>query len=104
VVVEGAVRSGALNTAHWTTNLHRPLMGMPGPVTSAASTGVHQLIRYGQASMVTNAQDVLTDLTTAPAVASSLPIDESYVPATRGRPPDRVPPTGATMSRSAPGR
>ncbi|GGD10684.1 DNA-processing protein DprA [Nocardioides daphniae] len=24
LVVEGAVRSGALNTAHWTTNLHRP--------------------------------------------------------------------------------
>ncbi|MFC7504136.1 DNA-processing protein DprA [Nocardioides sp. CPCC 206347] len=104
VVVEGAIRSGALNTAHWTTNLHRPLTGMPGPVTSAASTGVNQLIRHGQASMVTNAQEVLTDLTTATAVASAPPIDQSYVPATRRQAPDRVPPTAATMSRSAPGR
>jgi len=104
VVVEGAVRSGALNTAHWTTNLHRPLMGMPGPVTSAASTGVNQLIRSGQASMVTNAQEVLTDLTAAATVASAPAIDESNVPATRRKAPDRVPPTGPTMSRSAPGR
>ncbi|MCW2811487.1 MAG: DNA-protecting protein DprA [Friedmanniella sp.] len=104
VVVEGAVRRGALNTAHWTTNLHRPLMGMPGPVTSAASTGVNQLIRSGRASMVTNAQEVLTDLTAAATVTSAPPIDESCVPATRRKAPDRVPPTGVTMSRSAPSR
>ncbi|WP_278258268.1 DNA-processing protein DprA [Nocardioides convexus] len=42
VVVEGAMRSGTLNTAHWTSNLHRPLMGVPGPVSSVASTGVNQ--------------------------------------------------------------
>lgn len=29
LVVDGAMRSGALNTAHWTTNLHRPVMGVP---------------------------------------------------------------------------
>ena len=60
VVVEAAVRSGAMNSAHWTANLHRPVMGMPGPVTSVASAGVHQLIRLGEATMVTNAQEVLT--------------------------------------------
>ena len=48
VVVEGAIRSGALNTAQWTDALHRPVMGVPGPVTSAASVGVNQLIRLGQ--------------------------------------------------------
>ncbi len=59
VVVEAAVRSGALNTASWTSRLNRPLMGVPGPVTSAPSEGVHQLIRSGAATLVTRADDVL---------------------------------------------
>jgi DNA processing protein len=105
VVVEGAIRSGALNTAHWTTNLHRPVMGMPGPVSSAASAGVHQLIRHGRATMVTNAQEILTDLTTHPATAASrsAEIDESYVPAPRHHAPAPVP-AAAAAPRSTPGR
>ena len=59
VVVEAAVRSGALNTASWTTRLNRPLMGVPGPITSAPSEGVHQLIRSGAATLVTSASEVL---------------------------------------------
>ncbi len=59
VVVEAAVRSGALNTASWTSRLNRPLMGVPGPVTSAPSEGVHQLIRCGAATLVSRADDVL---------------------------------------------
>ena len=59
VVVEAAARSGALNTASWTSRLNRPLMGVPGPVTSAPSEGVHQLIRSGAATLVTRADDVL---------------------------------------------
>jgi DNA processing protein len=59
VVVEAAVRSGALNTASWTSLLHRPLMGVPGPVTSAPSEGVHELLRSGAATLVTRAADVL---------------------------------------------
>jgi DNA processing protein len=59
VVVEAAVRSGALNTASWTSRLNRPLMGVPGPVTSASSEGVHELIRSGAATLVTRADDVL---------------------------------------------
>ena len=39
VVVEAALRSGALNTANWAGRLNRPLMGVPGPVTSAPSAG-----------------------------------------------------------------
>ncbi|MFC6288466.1 DNA-processing protein DprA [Nocardioides sp. GCM10027113] len=58
VVVEAAVRSGALNTANWASRLHRPLMGVPGPVTSAPSEGVHQLIRSGAATLVTSAAEV----------------------------------------------
>ncbi|WP_432478979.1 DNA-processing protein DprA [Nocardioides sp. GXQ0305] len=59
VVVEAAARSGALNTATWATSLHRPLMGVPGPVTSAPSQGVHQRIRSGAATLVTSAAEVL---------------------------------------------
>lgn len=59
VVVEAALRSGALNTANWADRLHRPLMGVPGPVTSAPSEGVHQLIRTGAASLVTTGHEVL---------------------------------------------
>ena len=43
VVVEGAFRSGALTTAQWTGALHRPAMGVPGPVTSAASSALAAL-------------------------------------------------------------
>jgi DNA processing protein len=59
VVVEAAVRSGALNTAGWAARLHRPLMGVPGPVNSAQSEGVHQLVRKGAATLVTRGEEVL---------------------------------------------
>ncbi len=59
VVVEAAVRSGALNTASWAGGLGRTVMGVPGPVTSAPSAGVHQLIRARDALLVTNGEEVL---------------------------------------------
>jgi DNA processing protein len=59
VVVEAALRSGALNTARWAEQLLRPVMGVPGPVTSAMSAGVHQLIRDGIACLVTDGDEVL---------------------------------------------
>lgn len=58
-VVEAAARSGALNTANWATRLGRLLMGVPGPVTSAPSEGVHELLRTGEAQLVTRAAHVL---------------------------------------------
>lgn len=59
VVVEAADRSGARNTASWADQLGRPVMGVPGPVSSATSQGVHEMIRSGIASLVTGAEDVL---------------------------------------------
>jgi DNA processing protein len=59
VVVEAAIRSGALNTASWAAGLGRIVMGVPGPVTSAPSQGVHELIRSRGALLVTRAEDVL---------------------------------------------
>lgn len=58
VVVEAALRSGALNTAHWAAGLGRPLMGVPGPVWSEPSAGVHEMIRRRNASVVSNADEV----------------------------------------------
>jgi DNA processing protein len=59
VVVEAAVRSGALNTASWAAGVGRTVMGVPGPVTSAPSAGVHQLIRTRDALLVTSGEEVL---------------------------------------------
>jgi DNA processing protein len=59
VVVEAAIRSGALNTASWADGLGRVVMGVPGPVTSAPSQGVHELIRSRGALLVSRAEDVL---------------------------------------------
>ncbi len=59
VVVEAAVRSGSLSTARSAADLGRQVMGVPGPVTSTASTGVHGLIRDGCAALVETAADVV---------------------------------------------
>jgi len=59
VVVEAARRSGALATAHRASDLLRPLGAVPGPVTSAVSAGCHELIRDGEATCVTGADEVL---------------------------------------------
>lgn len=59
VVVEAALRSGALSSAAWAERLGRPVMGVPGPITSAQSQGVHERLRTGGAHVVTCAEDVL---------------------------------------------
>jgi len=58
VVVEASWRSGALNTLRWASELQRQAMGVPGPVTSVLSAGVHQALRERRAELVTNAADV----------------------------------------------
>lgn len=61
VVVEAARRSGAANTAAHCTALGRPLMAVPGPVTSLMSAGCHELLRreVDPAVLVTSVADVL---------------------------------------------
>lgn len=58
VVVEAAIRSGALNTATWADRLSRPVLAVPGPVTSVQSQGTHELIRRG-GLLVTRGSEVL---------------------------------------------
>lgn len=65
VVVEAALRSGALNTARHARDLCRPVMAVPGPVTSEQSAGCHELIREYGAMCVTSARDILEHLSPA---------------------------------------
>jgi DNA processing protein len=59
VVVEAARRSGSLSTAGRAVDLGRPVMAVPGPVTSGQSTGCHELIRGGKAVLVGQVAEVL---------------------------------------------
>ena len=59
VVVEAGQRSGTSVTAERAHQLGRPLMAVPGPVTSAMSVGTHRLVRDYGATLVTCATDVL---------------------------------------------
>jgi DNA processing protein len=59
VVVEAALRSGALNTAGWASEQGRAVVAVPGPVTSAMSAGCHDLVRRGAATLVTDAAEVV---------------------------------------------
>ncbi len=80
VVVEAAHRSGALSTAHHAADLGRPVGAVPGPVTSASSSGCHALIRNG-AMCVTSAAEVLEMV---------LPLDASRAESEGPRPGPRA--------------
>ena len=59
VVVEAAERSGTMATARAATEMARPLMAVPGPVTSPASAGCHRMVADGEAALVTSAEDIM---------------------------------------------
>jgi DNA processing protein len=63
VVVEAGKRSGAINTAHHATELHRPLGVVPGPISSPASAGCNNLIRENPEALLTSAQDAIALVT-----------------------------------------
>ncbi len=62
VVVEAAMRSGALSTARYAADLNRPVLAVPGPVTSTVSAGSNDLLRTRGAVPVTCAGEVIEDL------------------------------------------
>lgn len=95
VVVEAATRSGALNTAGWATRLNRHLMGVPGPVTSAQSQGVHELLRSGAATLVTHGEHVLE-------VVGDLGTHLATPPRAEVRPRDHLAPRDARVLDAVP--
>lgn len=71
VVVEAGWRSGSRNTAGTAAEHHRAVMAVPGPITSTASAGCHEMIRSGMATLVTDVDEVMELLS---------PIGEGAVP------------------------
>jgi DNA processing protein len=96
VVVEAAVRSGALSTANEAERLGRTVMGVPGPVTSVMSQGVHRALRDG-AILVTGAAEVVE-------VVGALGADLAPVPVGPVSPRDGLDPTTARVLDGVPVR
>ena len=59
LVVEAAFRSGSLRTARDAAELLRPVMAIPGPITSPQSEGCHRLIGERAAEIVTSVADAV---------------------------------------------
>lgn len=104
LVVEASMRSGALNLASWSGSLGRPVMAIPGPNSSTTSAGSHRLIRTGQATMVTDALEVLEDLGVLSAAGSEVALDpDGHGPRTSRRPEQLLQP-GGRPDRATPAR
>lgn len=71
VLVEAGARSGVIRAMTEAHLLGRAVGAVPGPVTSATSTGAHQLIKDGVARLVEHAGDI-TDMLTARPSSSRL--------------------------------
>ena len=96
VVVEAALRSGALSTAHEAERLGRAVMGVPGPIRSQASAGVHRLIRSG-GLLVTSAAEVVE-------AVGDLGVDLAPEPTGPTRPRDALDPLSARILDAVPAR
>ncbi|HEU5223118.1 MAG TPA: DNA-processing protein DprA [Candidatus Lumbricidophila sp.] len=78
VIVEAGFRSASLQIASAARDLGRVVTAVPGPVTSASSSGTHRLIKWGIARLVTDWEDIaeLRDPTTA-TIRTKAPETES---------------------------
>jgi DNA processing protein len=71
IVVEAAYKSGAIRTARDSAALYRPVIAIPGAITSPQSFGVHALIRDRIAELVTSPGEALEIL---------MPLDQHEAP------------------------
>ncbi|GLZ30846.1 hypothetical protein Lesp02_30350 [Lentzea sp. NBRC 105346] len=58
VIVEAGQRSGALTVAQAANELGRRVYGVPGPIHSATSKGVHELLRTGAAIVASSVEHI----------------------------------------------
>ncbi len=96
VVVEAGARSGSQRTASDARALGRPVMAVPGPVTSAMSVGCHELVRAG-AELVGHPAHVLETI-------GRLGVDLAAAPARPRRPTDDLAPAAAAVHDALPAR
>jgi len=59
IIVEAGSRSGSLHAATEAAQLGRFVGAVPGPITSAASTGTNLLLQSGHARVVTSGADIV---------------------------------------------
>ena len=59
VVIEAALRSGSIRTARDAAELFRPVMAVPGAITSPTSAGCHALIADRKAELVSSVEEIV---------------------------------------------
>jgi DNA processing protein len=64
LVTEAAEKSGTLITAGLALDFGRDVFAIPGDITKATSSGTNALIRDGQAKLVMNTSDILSEYET----------------------------------------
>lgn len=62
VFVEGTDRSGGIITARFALDRNRHVFAVPGSVRNPLAAGPNELIRAGQATLVTHVQQILEDI------------------------------------------
>jgi len=62
LVIESGIKGGALLTAEIAVDQDREVFAMPGYINSKQSEGTNELIKRGQAKLVTNIEDILNEL------------------------------------------
>lgn len=62
VVIEGAARSGALITARFALDAGRDVFAVPGSIRNPAAAGPNELIRNGNATLITSADHVFEEI------------------------------------------
>lgn len=96
VVVEAGARSGSQRTAADARALGRPVMAVPGPITSAMSVGCHELVRDG-AELVGRPEHVLETI-------GRLGVDLAAGPVRPRRPTDDLDPAALAVHDALPPR
>ncbi len=79
LVTEAAEKSGTLITAGLALDFGRDVFAIPGEVTKVTSSGTNALIRDGQAKLITNAMDILSEYGTMTVVDNEIKVQPTLV-------------------------
>lgn len=78
LVIETKLNGGAMQTAAFALEQNKEVFAIPGNINSPMSEGTNRLIQNGEAKLVTNAEDIITELESKifPATAKAAPKPE----------------------------